>query len=45
MAQGEWSMRLDTGILDELTDKMIEDHAQRVTRMFLKGLAPGRKGS
>ena len=45
MAQGEWSMRLGTGMLDELTDKMIEDHAQRVTRIFLKGLAPGRKGS
>jgi hypothetical protein len=27
MAQGEWSMRLGTGMLDELTDKMIEDHA------------------
>jgi AcrR family transcriptional regulator len=45
MAQGEWSMRLGTGMLDELTDKMIEDHAQRVTRIFLKGLAPGRKPS
>jgi AcrR family transcriptional regulator len=45
MAQGEWSMRLGTGMLDDLTDKMIEDHAQRVTRIFLKGLAPGRKGS
>jgi AcrR family transcriptional regulator len=45
MAQGEWSMRLGTGILDQLTDKMIEDHAQRVTRIFLKGLAPEKKGS
>jgi AcrR family transcriptional regulator len=45
MAQGEWSMRLATGLLDGLTDKMIEDHAQRVTRIFLKGLAPERKGS
>jgi AcrR family transcriptional regulator len=44
MAQGEWSMRLGTGMLDELTDKMIEDHAQRVTRIFLKGLRPGRTG-
>jgi AcrR family transcriptional regulator len=43
MAQGEWSMRLGTGMLDKLTDKMIEDHAQRVTRIFLKGLAPERK--
>ncbi len=40
MAQGEWSLRLGTGMLDKLTDKMIEDHAQRVTRIFLKGLAP-----
>jgi AcrR family transcriptional regulator len=40
MAQGEWSMRLSTGMLDKLTAKMIEDHAQRVTRLFLKGLAP-----
>ena len=40
MAQGEWSLRLGTGMLDQLTDKMIEDHAQRVTRIFLKGLAP-----
>jgi AcrR family transcriptional regulator len=45
MAQGEWGMRLGTGLLDELTDRMIEDHAQRVTRIFLKGLAPERKGS
>ena len=43
MAQGEWRMRLGTGMLDELTDQMIEDHAQRVTRIFLKGLAPERK--
>jgi AcrR family transcriptional regulator len=45
MAQGEWSLRLGTGMLGELTDEMIEDHAQRVTRIFLKGLAPERKGS
>ena len=45
MAQGEWSLRLGTGMLDKLTDKMIEDHAERVTRIFLKGLAPERKGS
>jgi AcrR family transcriptional regulator len=43
MAQGEWTMRLGTGLIDKLTDKMIEDHAQRVTRMFLKGLAPERR--
>ena len=42
MAQGERSMRLGTGILDKLTDTMIEDHARRVTRIFLKGLAPER---
>ena len=40
MAEGEWSLRLATGMLDEVTDQMIEDHAQRVTRIFLKGLAP-----
>jgi AcrR family transcriptional regulator len=40
MALGEWSLRLGTGLLDELTDAMIEQHAQRVTRIFLKGLAP-----
>ena len=40
MALGEWSLRLGTGMLEELTDRMIEDHAQRVTRIFLKGLAP-----
>ncbi len=45
MAQGEWRLRLGTGMLDKLTDKMIEDHAERVTRIFLKGLAPERKGS
>jgi hypothetical protein len=43
MALGEWSLRLGTGMLDELTDKMIEDHARRVTRIFLKGLAPEQK--
>jgi hypothetical protein len=43
MAQGEWTMRLGTGLIDKLTDKMIADHAQRVTRMFLKGLAPERR--
>jgi AcrR family transcriptional regulator len=41
MAQGEWSMRLSTGMLDDLTDEMIETHARRVTRIFLKGIAPG----
>jgi AcrR family transcriptional regulator len=40
MAEGEWSQRLATGMLDELTDQMIEDHARRVTRIFLKGIAP-----
>ncbi len=40
MAEGQWGLRLDTGMIDELTDKMIEDHARRVTRIFLKGLAP-----
>jgi len=45
MAQGEWSLRLGTGMLDQLTDKMIREHAQRVTRVFLKGLAPEKEGS
>jgi AcrR family transcriptional regulator len=40
MAEGEWSLRLATGMLDELTDEMIATHARRVTRIFLKGLAP-----
>jgi hypothetical protein len=31
-------------MLDQLTDKMIKEHAQRVTRIFLKGLAPEKKG-
>ena len=43
MALGEWSLRLGTGMLDELTDGMIEEHAQRVTRIFLRGLAPEQK--
>ena len=34
MAEGEWSLRLGTGMLDKLTDQMIEEHAQRVTRIF-----------
>ena len=40
MAEGEWSLRLSTGMLDGLTETMIADHARRVTRIFLKGLAP-----
>jgi hypothetical protein len=40
MAQGEWSLRLATSMLDHVTDEMIQAHAQRVTRLFLKGLAP-----
>ena len=44
MAEGEWSLRLGTGMLDQLTYKMIKEHAQRVTRIFLKGLAPEKKG-
>jgi AcrR family transcriptional regulator len=43
MAEGEWSLRLGAGMIDELTDAMIEEHAQRVTRMFLKGLAPEKE--
>jgi AcrR family transcriptional regulator len=40
MAEGEWSLRLATGMLDKITDQMIEEHAQRVSRLFLKALAP-----
>lgn len=40
MAEGEWSLRLATGMIDEVTNQMIADHARRVTRIFLKGLAP-----
>jgi AcrR family transcriptional regulator len=40
MARGEWGLRLATRMLDEVTDEMIATHAQRVTRLFLKGLAP-----
>jgi hypothetical protein len=42
MAEGEWSLRLATGMIEAVTDRMIADHAQRVTRIFLKGLAPDR---
>lgn len=44
MALGEWRMRLGTGMLEELTDEMIKNHAERVTRIFLKGYAPDGKG-
>jgi AcrR family transcriptional regulator len=40
MAEGEWSLRLATGMIEAVTDSMIADHAQRVTRIFLKGIAP-----
>lgn len=40
MAQGEWTVRLATGMVDEVTDAMMEEHAQRVTRLFLKAVAP-----
>jgi AcrR family transcriptional regulator len=39
MAEGEWGLRLATGMVDEITDRMMTDHAQRVTRIFLRGLA------
>lgn len=41
MAEGEWGLRLATGLLDEVTDQMIDAHARRVTGIFLKGLAGG----
>jgi len=40
MAEGEWSLRLAMGWIDHLTDDMIEDHARRITRIFLKGVTP-----
>ena len=46
MADGQWGLRLGTGMIDELTDEMIAQHARRVTRIFLKGLAPeGRRSA
>jgi hypothetical protein len=39
MALGKWSLRLGMRMLDELTDRMIEQHTQRVTRIILEGLA------
>jgi AcrR family transcriptional regulator len=45
MAQGEWMLRLATGMTDALTDKMIETHARRVTRIFLTALAPTKQPS
>lgn len=42
MAQGEWALRLATGMLVKVTDAMIVAHARRVSAVFLKGLAPGR---
>jgi AcrR family transcriptional regulator len=41
MAEGEWRLRLDTGMTTELTDEMIARHARFVTGIFLRGLAPG----
>jgi len=40
MAEGEWADRLSSGMVAALTDEMIADHARRVTRIFLRGLAP-----
>ncbi|HLZ74852.1 TetR/AcrR family transcriptional regulator [Phenylobacterium sp.] len=40
MAEGEWLMRLGTGQIEALTEQMIAAHAERVTRIFLKGIAP-----
>jgi AcrR family transcriptional regulator len=40
MAQGEWVVRLSTGMVREVTETMIKEHAQRVTRMFLTALKP-----
>jgi AcrR family transcriptional regulator len=40
MAQGEWTLRLATGMVKEVTEDMIAAHASRVSAMFLKALAP-----
>ncbi len=40
MAEGEWADRLSSGMVAALTDAMIAEHARRVTRIFLRGLAP-----
>jgi hypothetical protein len=45
MAQGEWTVRLGTGMVAEITEAMIEDHAQRVTRLFLKAVAPAGRAA
>jgi AcrR family transcriptional regulator len=42
MAQGEWTLRLATGQVAEVTEDMIATHARRVTALFLKALAPDR---
>lgn len=39
MAEGEWSLRLATGMIDAVTETMIADHARRVSRIFLNGVA------
>ncbi|MEJ0024420.1 MAG: TetR/AcrR family transcriptional regulator [Rhizomicrobium sp.] len=43
MAQGEWAMRVGYRLVDKVTDAMIDAHAQRATRLFLKALAPEKK--
>ncbi len=40
MAMGEWQMRVGYGLVDALTEEMIEAHAQLVTQLFLSALAP-----
>jgi AcrR family transcriptional regulator len=45
MTQGEWGLRMSAGLVKHVTDEMIRKHAQMVTRMFLKALAPAKKTS
>ncbi len=40
MSAGEWAMRVGYKLVDKVTDAMIDAHVERVTRMFLKALAP-----
>ena len=45
MALAEWQLRVGYGLVPALTDAMLDEHAQRVTAMFLKALAPSEKAS
>jgi AcrR family transcriptional regulator len=44
MSEGEWALRLGTGMVAEVTEEMIGAHARRVTHMFLAALSPRASG-